>query len=555
MNVNLWFARDEQNEIVSVYNSNKENTYHCPICSSEVIPKALESKRMTPHFAHIDRSKCDSESMVHWWFKNKFIDKGDRFSIVTDKEISYVCKDYDVEVTFNLESGIYRPDLVVYTECGEIVVFEMANTNKKKVKDYIDKWIELDKVIIEVDIKALTNSFSSERKFNALYYKGKCFNFNKRDGGYYNTIGKLKEEMKQNGKYDIELVRKLDWFWDELINSRDKEDKQLLYESLLYLIHKNVYNDILYKTIAKHKKLNIFDGLMNYIKTYKIPKLINELESNYPTYTIKISAVNYSEVNKCIELSYSFFIKSIGSMRGESLSLYNISLEHEDIVHKLDTMVSKMEDDKLKDWFLEKSKSQMLEEFSNVANMFKIPNCMKINICSIRDDGDSFRCMIEIELGDKHIDYLVFTSDKLGDKLVEIARVELLYYLNKIKENIYMLEDIQKIYQLKDYTFRLSINLKGLKDIEIKLRNKYSVKNGAIYINDGKQVNDNIYQLILLELCDYLHSAYKDKECVECDNKLNLSKNEIKFFVEKGFKIPKRCKPCRKNRKKNKLEG
>jgi len=56
MNVNLWFARDNHGEITTIINSNNENTYTCPICNSEVIPKALESKQITPHFAHIDRN-------------------------------------------------------------------------------------------------------------------------------------------------------------------------------------------------------------------------------------------------------------------------------------------------------------------------------------------------------------------------------------------------------------------------------------------------------------------------------------------------------------------
>jgi len=151
--------------------------------------------------------------MIHFWFKHKFIEVGESFKIKTDKEYEYICKSFRTEESFKLSTGIYKPDLIVETECGQEIIFEMANTNKKKVQDYIDKWIELDKTVVEVDIKSLTNGIK-DKVSNALYYKGKCFNFNKRDGGYYNTIGKIKEDMLSNGEYDIEFVKKLDWFWN-----------------------------------------------------------------------------------------------------------------------------------------------------------------------------------------------------------------------------------------------------------------------------------------------------------------------------------------------------
>ena len=215
MNINLWFARDIHGEIITILNSNIANTYTCPICNSEVIPKALESKQVTPHFAHIDRSKCTGESFIHFWMKHGFIERGNTFTIISDESHIFTCKDFKTEVTFNLKTGVYRPDIVIETECGNEIVFEMAHKNKKKVQDYIDRWIELDKIVVEVDTPTLTGQ-NEVKEFKALYYKGKCFNFNKRDGGYYKTIGILKEDMKQNGKYDIELVRRLDWFWMDI---------------------------------------------------------------------------------------------------------------------------------------------------------------------------------------------------------------------------------------------------------------------------------------------------------------------------------------------------
>lgn len=211
MKVNLWFARDSSGKIIEILSVSNNDEYFCPICNSKVIPKALKSKSITPHFAHVDKEKCSNESMLHFWFKHKFIESGDIFTIISDKKQNYVCKDFKTEVTFNLESGIYRPDIVIETECGNTILFEIANTNKKKVQEYIDKWIELDNIVVEIDIKSLTNK-SNIKQFKALYYKGKLFNFNKKDGGYYNVIGKIKESKK----YDSEKIKLLDWFWADL---------------------------------------------------------------------------------------------------------------------------------------------------------------------------------------------------------------------------------------------------------------------------------------------------------------------------------------------------
>ncbi|MCL1700825.1 hypothetical protein [Lysinibacillus sp. Bpr_S20] len=254
MNVNLWFARDNYGEITTILNSNNEDTYTCPICNSEVIPKALESKQVTPHFAHIDRNKCTGESFIHFWMKHGFIEHSDTFTITSDEKHTFTCKDFKTEATFNLDSGVYRPDIVVETECGNEIVFEMAHKNKKRVQDYIDRWIELDKIIVEVDTPTLTGQ-NEAKEFKALYFKGKCFNFNKRDGGYYNTIGKLKEEMMVTGKYDIELVKKLDWFWEEICKY-ENDEKINLDEMYLFLEIMNPKEFSIIKQALKQRKSN-----------------------------------------------------------------------------------------------------------------------------------------------------------------------------------------------------------------------------------------------------------------------------------------------------------
>lgn len=318
MNVNLWFARDNTGEIVSILDSNESNTYVCPICNSDVIPKATTSSKVTPHFAHIDKTKCDNESMLHFWFKHEFIERGDTFTIKTDKEYTFTCKDYSVEKQFKLESGIYRPDLLVITECGNEIVFEMANTNKKKVQDYIDRWIELDKIIVEVDIKSLQGS---DKVFNALYYNGKCFNFNKRDGGYYNTIGRLKEEMVRNNKYGIEKIKELDWFWCELKNNSESKD---VVNYLSILIEEEIYNETLLSVMKKHKKIKLIESALLNIKSRKTTSLQNQINNYNHLYEIRVDIHTYSDGISNIQ---NYFIKRKDKKHGTFMTQYDKNVE------------------------------------------------------------------------------------------------------------------------------------------------------------------------------------------------------------------------------------
>ena len=49
-NVKLWFARDDDKNIVLINKANSDDNYSCPICGDKVIPKALESDLVTKHF-------------------------------------------------------------------------------------------------------------------------------------------------------------------------------------------------------------------------------------------------------------------------------------------------------------------------------------------------------------------------------------------------------------------------------------------------------------------------------------------------------------------------
>lgn len=232
------------------------------MCHSDVKPKAIKSKKVSPHFAHVDVSKCNKESMIHWWFKNAFIQIGDEIRIKSDQLQSYTCKSIDIEQTIIIDGINYRPDVTVTTDCGNIIYFEMNYSNKKSTREYLEIWIKLNRIVVEIDIK---NMLQKEKVFKALFYSGKCFNIKNKDA-YYHNIGKHKEYILshsyENNAIEIkERTKKLDWFWDDvkrysenkvsisdisiLIDSIDYRDKEIVNKILKKNMCSELYNDYL----------------------------------------------------------------------------------------------------------------------------------------------------------------------------------------------------------------------------------------------------------------------------------------------------------------------
>ena len=278
--VQLFWANDENGNIAIIFDMVEEDRnkkYTCPVCGFEVRPVAIDNKTKTgkvaqvsSHFSHFDASKCSNESAIHYWFKNKILVNGDSFIIKTDVENEYKCKELLVEQFYRTEFGIYRPDITIITECDKTIYFEMNYTNKKKIEDYMDKWLELGNPVVEVDLKALMSASLNKTKyeFKALFYEGKCFNTKKNDL-YYDTIGKHKEKTFNTINIDDKMrerISKLDWFWkdvqkykkykltiDYMINIIDSIDET---EDKILLV------DIL-------KKLKCSDLIENYLKITK----------------------------------------------------------------------------------------------------------------------------------------------------------------------------------------------------------------------------------------------------------------------------------------------
>lgn len=223
-NINLWYAKDKNNNIITIdklNNSNKHEKYNCPICMSEVIPKLGSS--VSHHFAHRDSSKCTNESVIHYWIKNKLLEKGDSFtvSLTKNEERNYICKDIYIEKEYKTKFGVYKPDVTVITEDNYIIFFEVAYTNKKRIDEYREKWESLNNMVIEVSTKELING-NETKKFKCIYDNYKIYNFIFKEGkdtsefrNYKRNIFKTEEIEKAK-----ERLNKIDWFWCECIKRK-----------------------------------------------------------------------------------------------------------------------------------------------------------------------------------------------------------------------------------------------------------------------------------------------------------------------------------------------
>ena len=179
-NVRLFFAKDEYENIIlinEINESNKDKEFTCPICGGIVKPRAITSDKVSSHFYHVNASDCSTESMLHWWYKNKYIISGDNVKIkFNNEEYEYICKDILIEKSYNTSFGLYTPDATVVTNNDNMIFIEYSNTNKKCIDEYINKWIELNATVIELDIKDLTGN--KRKEFNAIMFDGVISNKN-----------------------------------------------------------------------------------------------------------------------------------------------------------------------------------------------------------------------------------------------------------------------------------------------------------------------------------------------------------------------------------------
>jgi predicted RNA-binding Zn-ribbon protein involved in translation (DUF1610 family) len=608
-NVKLWFAKDDLENIVTIdeiNDENKNNTFYCPVCGSDLKPKAVKSKQVTSHFAHVDASKCNSESQIHFWFKHKFLEKGDKFTISTNKVNKYTCKDILVEQPYETENGIYKPDVTILTECGNTIYFEMAFTNKKKVKDYLDIWLELKNTVVEVDIKQLIMKDDTTHTFKALFYDGKCFNTKKNDT-YYNTIGKYKEE-KLNGKVDNELkerIRKLDWFWDELLNYKEKDTSIDEIIEVLEVIEKDDLT-IAQEILKKQNCSNIFEEYIN-VKSVKLSNYINQYLSNQKHEMFKATledVIKWGKLQtKIIKLKYIFgFFDShhdfeIDTLKFNKDSALSFLMNKLKIVNN-DFIARQRHVDAKRNPILNKVIDDLRTTYSQFDSAYRIYlNTYYTHKTFV--DLDFYRNNKEIYLKDdiiysKDYNYIFnFLKHEIENIMTGCFHLRLENRINKVLNKLkmmynrkilrldikhvqtgYMSYSKKKKYYIETY-FDYSFERKDLIKININVTsNEYKINSASleflifenklssieddnketlnIILNTQEDIN-NMMKYLNEVFVDLIQQVINNYKCTDCSNNLDLNKGQIEFFLSKGFELPKRCKSCRNKRRKNKL--
>ena len=162
--VKLWFAYNENKEVIKIGDADINKTYFCPCCGADVFPKATKSKKVTMHFCHVSGESCSDnggESYIHKWIKTVLFTPNQSIKVNTKDGIKeYTVKEVEIEKRYETSQGDYIPDISVLTHEGENIFVEICNTNKKSIDKYWLKWFELGKMVIELKVKdVLDNNF------------------------------------------------------------------------------------------------------------------------------------------------------------------------------------------------------------------------------------------------------------------------------------------------------------------------------------------------------------------------------------------------------------
>jgi len=551
--------------ISQIDEENRYEKYECIVCGSDVIPVAVKGKiiggdnaKVTPHFKHLNADKCGTESFTHFWMKTEFIKIGDCFKVITDKENEYICNQIFFEKTIVINGRRYTPDATVLTSCGNTIHFEYNYSNKKKVKDYIDIWKELNNIIIEADMNSILSVFSdSVPTFKALYYEGKCFNLNDEDNFYYKTIGEYKltkrdENYLESRKVEME---NLDYLWEEIrkIKYENKDYSEIgnfirsitsdegRKVAIAILSRARCGNSILgnYVTfiktnIDKHfKLLNLkYNGYLIKYET-EVPRLIYDRIFNGVTIKFYIPDSGYNSDVPEIHQTYNYNFKDeilsgtfksrIDTTVEKLLSTHNLLLKVLDVFQKNDKIVNyKLNykentdyinaiyfvDYRNKCFVLSKgyySKETFQEHHTNVFNNLIDDNTLFIGLHYL-----SYNFYIQ-ETKDSYDFNFVNSTDKFiqyrFDKFIKQKTLNLSYYF--VDKSLPRYNFVKVTSELNDLLDKIEENIK---DIKRNFSNtEYSTKiykNGeSIKISDcdiDKKLTQLLYPITYLSnKCDY----------------------------------------------------
>lgn len=291
-NVGLFFGKDTYENIVlinEINDCNKDAGFICPICGNDIKPRAIHSSKVSPHFYHINATEHDSESILHWWYKNKYLIKGDVFYIAVDgKNHKYICEKIEIEKRYNTSLGDYIPDVVITTNNGEEIFFEYNYTNKKNSDDYAEKWIELERNVVEINIKSIMSS--DNKVFRPIFFEGVvcCKSRSERYGVIENHINDLKITDRMRIKY-------LNGF---LIDCMRYNNGDISIDDLSIIIRNMNKQDLMYvpKILKKLKCNTTLDDYGTYIYNQTIQILKDELEKHN---------LEYDEYKWMVDIGYS----------------------------------------------------------------------------------------------------------------------------------------------------------------------------------------------------------------------------------------------------------
>lgn len=572
--VSLWFARNENDEIVTIDNINKNDNkqYYCPLCGSELIPK--QGNIMSWHFAHVDKTKCSIESAYHFWVKNELFKTGESFKVTTDSIHEYICKEIHIEETYKTQYKNYNPDLTIITECGERIFVEINHTNKKLFKKYIHTWIELNSIVVEIETKDIIDN-NSDKLFKAVYFNG-CVDKKDYDKLYQDTIGKYKKSIVNItlSKEQEKILKNLEWLWNELTSYNNEEISiEEIANSLLYLTPEEI------KIINPIIENSTCTDVMRDIDKYHVNKLTLEvLDSIKDVEGFKFC--DYSKPDN-IEIIKSF---TKNYKRIKLLSDYEsvFCMVKNDVISYFSRKIDEYKIENLME-------SEAIKNFvSDYNELIKLKYINRFNICMSNSGYVDFRYESEFvehlnllnfyetflygtnesrsNILDTHFDYKYKLLSKKGRLNSFIDDIE---YVNKtlikLEKSIYIEVRIINTNNIEcniisEHSicspFKFVIRTNTIRTTETysylytpkfgKFRHSWKV------VRENKNMikidEDFIFLKFLKETICNLHFPIVNK-CGKCKSSVFKNIDEKWFFITKGFKQPCLCYDCRQKRK------
>ena len=510
-------SNDEFANLIHVKKANRDADYFCPCCGGTVKPRALDSTKEQSHYYHIT-GKCTKESQLHFFCKNWLFEKGSKFYL---GDILYEVDFIETEKIWNTPFGDYKPDVSVYTTTGEIIYFEIFFTNRKTGDDYFCKWDYLQNDVVEIDIKEYM--FKTDENiipsFTYLFHDKVCFSkpYIKRDI-YANTIARIKHELTRQKVLNYKArIEQLDWFWQEIRNSKSREEILNTIADMEYDDMISCYDIIKRKQCVSYLKNDVLDVINKKVISDVREKLqlSNDDEGVFfdlehirgRTYVVGIRLVlktSHITYNK-IYVSYNDYFYDY-----EKLKSFPKIVFSKNILDINELIISENEINDLKktyDYVL-KFKQELLNYEKELSvfegDNYKIKVQNDLHTVLIRTDNDNYEVIFEnYYIKDFDINQL---SKDIQDKVKE--KKDKAYMDIILKDEDHKAE----IFTLKNYT----------KDIDYDINIEY---NGYRYANNGIY-----FKLYFHRKCVYNQMMQPTVE--DFNNKINDCKKILDDFVK-----------------------